>query len=251
MVGSRQSGFTVIEVMLFLGISGMLFLIALLGTGATIRSVRFTDSGRSLEAYVQKQYDDIVNGLNQRDSNITCTNGTVDTTTPQTVGTSNCFFMGKLLVFRQGNSTVTSYNVVGTAPAGVDYSQSDESLVIAFKPQALTQTSVSTYNLPWQAYASGFKRLSDNVATNGLLLVRSPKSTRILSYTVAVPATVPNDLTSIVTNTTTNLGTTANYCIMNADNLGPPAKLVVIGTISNQTAASIVFDANAGDCNGQ
>src|SRR5882724_3035471 len=129
MVGSRQAGFTIVEITLFMAITGLLFLVAVIGTGNTIRTVRFTDSGRSLEAYVQKQYDDIVTGLNNRNNLVSCTNGVIDTGTGQTVGTSNCLVMGKLMVFTQGSANVTNYNVIGTEPAGVNYSQPDDQLV--------------------------------------------------------------------------------------------------------------------------
>lgn len=248
MTGTRESGFTIVEVTLFLAISGLLFLIALLGTGSTIRSVRFTDSGRSLEAYVQKQYDDIVNGVNERDNTISCVSGTISTITTQNVGSSNCLLLGKLLVFTANDYNVTTYNVIGTEPSNVNYSQSDSQLVTAFKPQTVTQNAVSTYQIPWLAHSSGFKRLSDNSATNALLLVRSPKSTNVLEYTFKIVAAPPADLTATV-STAANLGQTTNFCIAEADNLGPPAKLVITNGV-NQSAASIVFDASAGDCNG-
>jgi len=248
MAGSRQAGFTIVEISLFMAISGLLFLIALVGTSNTIRTVRFTDSGRSLEAFAQKQYDDIINGLNNRGDQISCTNGTIDAGTPSVVGTSSCLLMGKLLVFTQGSPTVTIYNVVGTEPSGVNYSQADDVLITAFQPQAITTTAVTSYTVPWLAPFTGFNRLSDNTATNGLLLIRSPKSARVVSYTFKVLAAVPNDLTSVV-STSTNRAQTTNFCIKSADLQGAPAKLVISGGAS-QSAASIVFDSTDGECNG-
>lgn len=244
----RQAGFTIVEISLFMGITALLFLVALLGTGNTIQSFRFTDSGRSLEAFAQKQYDDILNGLNNRGNNVSCNSGTVDTSTGQPVGSSNCLLMGKLLVFRQGSGDVSIYNVVGTEPSTPNYSLPDDQLVTAFNPVVVTQTAVSTYTLPWGAAFMGFKRVSDNQATNGLLLVRSPKSTRILSYTFKVAASVPNSLASVV-STPANLGKQTNFCIRSADNFGAPARLTIDGG-GTQDAAKIVFDSTEGDCNG-
>lgn len=247
---SRQRGFTVIEISLFLGITALLFLVAILGTGNTIRAVRFSDSGRSLTAYIQSQYDNIINGLNTRSGTESCTSGIVSPGTNQSAGTSNCLLIGKLLVFKVNDPNVTLYNVLGTEPNNVDYSQSDEQLISAFHPQVVTNTGVTTYSTPWQAYVSGTKRLSDNQAVDALLLIRSPKSSRVVSYTYKTGGSVASDLTTIVGNSA-NAGQTSNFCIKNADNFGNPAK-IVISNAPTQEAVQIVFDADSGgnECNG-
>lgn len=250
MVGSRQAGFTIIEITLFMAITGLLFTIAFLGIGNSIRTVRFTDSGRSLETFIQKQYDDIVNGLNDRSSQVSCAGGTVDTTTAQDVGTSNCIVMGRLLQFKQGSGVVTEYTVIGTEPANVNYSLSDDQLIIAFSPKVVTNTGVTTYTVPWSAPFTGFKRLNDNSATNGLLLIRSPSSTRIVSYTFKISGSTPtaSEITTAI-NDSNSRGQTTNFCIKNYDLQGPAAKLVITGG-ANQSAASINFNATDTDCNG-
>jgi type II secretory pathway pseudopilin PulG len=248
MVGKRQAGFTIIEITLFMAITGLLFLVAVAGTGNTIRTFRFNDSARSVESFAQKQYDDVINGLNNRTSDVSCNNGTVDTSAGQTIGSSNCLLMGKLVVFRTGNPVVTTYNVIGTEPSGVNYSLGDDALISAFQPQAVTNTATSTYTIPWGAAPSGFKRTADNTAANGLLLIRSPKSSRLVSYTFAVPATVPTNLTSIV-NTAANRSQVTNFCIRNADGIGAPARLEISGG-ATQNAAKIIFNAADTECNG-
>lgn len=251
MVGSRQAGFTIVEITLFMAITGLLFVIAVLGTGNTIRGVRFTDSGRSLEAFVQKQYDDIVNGLNDRSDQISCSSGTIDTSTAQNVGTSNCIVMGRLLQFKQGNGVVTSYTVIGTEPASVNYSQSDDQLIAAFSPKVVTTTGVTTYTVPWGAPFTGFKRLNDSTATNGLMLIRSPSSTRIVSYTFKIAGAAPTaaEVTTAVGDANSRSQTT-NFCIKSYDLQGNPAKLIISGGAS-QSSASINFSAtDAPDCNG-
>jgi hypothetical protein len=255
MDGVRQGGYTVVEIALFMAITGLLFLIVLIGTGSTIRNVRFSDSGRSLEAFVQRQYDDIINGLNTRPGLETCSGGTVTIGSNQTPGTSNCLLMGKLLVFGTNTSTITLYNIIGTEPAGIDYAQTDQALVTAFNPVVVTNTGVTTYEIPWGAQISGSKRLSDSQAVNGLLLVRSPKSSRILNYSYKTPVTISTSLNDVngtgVVGNAANAGQTINFCIKNADNLGLPAKLVV-NDAPTQSAVQIDFDADSGgsECNG-
>lgn len=247
----RQAGYTVIELSLFLGISALLFTIAIFATGNTIHNARFTDSGRSLEAYVQKQYDNIINGVNPRTNSLTCSSGVVSNGT-QTPGTSNCLLVGRLLLFQANSYIITAYDIVATDPGiNVNYSKTDEQLIAEdYQPQVVTNANVVPYNIAWQNPISGMKRTSDGLATNALALIRSPRSQRILSYTYKEGATPTTGLLlTVVGNPTTNSGKTVNFCLSSADGFGQPAKLEVTGA-SNQSAAHIVFDAVTGDCNG-
>jgi hypothetical protein len=255
MDGVRQAGYTVVEVTLFLGITGLLFLIVLIGTGTSIRSIRFSDSNRSMVAFVQRQYDDIINGLNTRPGQESCSGGVVSTGTSQTPGTSNCLLLGKLLVFNLNSSRIDLYNVIGSEPASVDYAQTDQQLVSAFNPTVITNSGVTSYDIPWGAVVSGTKRLSDSKAVTALALIRSPKSSRILSYTFKPQATVTTALVdlsgAVVVNDTANLGKTTNFCVKNADGIGLPAKMVVTDA-PTQSAVQVVFDADSSgsECNG-
>lgn len=248
MVGNRQAGFTIIEISLFMAITGLLFLIAVAGTGNVIATYRFNDTARSLEAFAQKQYDDIVNGLNNRTSSVSCNSGVINTGASQTVGSSNCLLMGKLIVFRLHSSTADIYNVIGSEPSNVDYSQSDNTLISAFQPTAVTTTATSTYELPWGAQMSGFKRTSDNTGTNGLLLIRSPKSSSVLSYTFIVPASVPSSLSTVVNDANALLKTT-NFCFEQAEGGSQQARLQIT-SLSTQEAAKVLFNAQPTECDG-
>lgn len=247
MKGASVEGYTVVEVSLFLAVSGLLFLIALFGTGNTIRSVRFTDSGRSLTAFMQKQYDSLIAGVNTRPNTVSCAGGVIGPGS-QTPGTSNCLLMGKLILFNPGDYKVNVYSIVGTEPASVDYNQTDEDLIVDFAPQVVPSVGTEEYDIPWEAYISDIRRTSDNQATNGLVLIRSPRSTRVINYTYKPVLPLDNNLNSVV-NTATNANRTTNFCIKNADGLGAPAKIVV-NDAPNQTAVSIKFDTTDGDCDG-
>lgn len=249
------SGYTIIEVSLFLGISALLFTVAIFATGSTIRNARFSDTGRSLEAYVQKQYDNIINGVNPRTNELTCTSGTVSAGT-QTPGTSNCLLVGKLLLFQVGSYTVTTYDIVATDPGlNVDFGKTDEELIAEdYEPQVVTSANVLPYDLAWQAPVTGIKRISTSdptaLATNALALIRSPRSQRILAYSYKEgPSPTTGLLLTTVSNPSLNTGKTVNYCIRSADGIGPQAKLVV-GSGSNQSAVQIAFDAASGECDG-
>ena len=246
-MGERQVGFTVIEVTLFIAVSGLLFLIAVIGTGATMRTIRFTDSGRSLVAFIQKQYDDLLNGVNTRPDGLTCSGGVVASGS-QPVGTSNCLLMGRLVLFRPGDYRLSVYNIVGSEPANPDYNRTDEQLIADFNPMVATAVGSSDYSIPWQARISGIDRQSDSQATNALAIIRSPRSSRIVQYTFKTTEPVPASLSSIVSSAE-NVGKTTNFCINSVDAPGNPAKIVV-GDAPNQTAVNVVFETTTGDCDG-
>jgi len=251
-MGQRSEGYTIVEVSLFLGISALLLTMALVGTGLSIRTTRFTDSTRSLHSYVQQQYDDLLNGVNSRFGTESCANGVVNTGASQTPGTSNCLFMGKLIVFTPNASDVTSYNIVGTEPANVDYSKSDEQLIYDFAPKVVTNTGSDTFTIPWLATISGSKRPIDGKAVDAFALIRSPRSNRIVSYVFKQPNGSYNLSTLInpgVAANANNIGKPATFCVSSADGLGQPSKIMITGG-QGQDAIGVSFDAVAGDCNG-
>lgn len=252
-MGAKHSeGYTIIEVSLFLGISALLLTFALVGTGLSIRTTRFTDTTRSVHAYVQQQYDDLLNGVNSRFGTEACNSGVIDTGTPQTPGTSNCLFMGKLIVFTQNSSNLVTYNIIGTEPANADYTKPDEQLIYDFTPTIVRNVGVETYNIPWSATVSGSKRPVDSKAVDAYAIIRSPRSTRIVSYVYKEPsagyALAPLVDPSLPADAN-NINKPASFCIKSADGLGQPSKITISGG-QGQDAIGVSFDAITGDCNG-
>jgi hypothetical protein len=83
------------------------------------------------------------------------------------------------------------------------------------------------------------------------MLIRSPSSTRIVSYTFKIAGNTPtaSEVTTAIGDANSRSQTT-NFCIKSYDQQGNPAKLVVTGGAS-QSSASINFNAtDAADCNG-
>jgi hypothetical protein len=252
MGAQRSEGYTIIEVSLFLGISAMLLIIAIAGTGLSIRTTRFTDSTRSLHTYVQQQYDDLLNGVNSRLGQEACSAGAVDTGATQTPGTSNCLYMGKLIILKQGSSDITTYNIVGTEPANPDYNQADEQLIYSYTPTVIRNTGVETYTIPWLATITGSKRPVDGKAVDAFALIRSPRSTRIVSYTYKEPAgsyTLASFIDPAAPADANNISKPTSFCLSSADGWGTPSKITVSGG-QGQDAIGVSFDTVAGDCNG-
>lgn len=111
-------GFTIIEVMLFLAVSGLLAVGILASSGMAINQQRYRDSVDSLKSVLQEQYSQTANTTNSRSGDESCTNAVVtrppdDVSNPQARGTSRCLLMGRLLVIGADGKQITTSNVVG------------------------------------------------------------------------------------------------------------------------------------------
>ena len=68
----NEQGYTLLEVTLFLAISGLLALVAFIGLGPRLRNVRFTDAVRSLESSIQRNLAESNLGSRQMNTTVTC-----------------------------------------------------------------------------------------------------------------------------------------------------------------------------------
>jgi len=192
----KQDGFTIIEVILFLAISAMLFLVAFSYTNGTIRQTRFTDGGDQLTSFIQSQYVSVKNIQSNRDTSVTAKCGASDTT-PQFPGASNsCMVLGKLLYFNDNGTSIDVSTVVGDAV--VQSTEGTEIEVIELlNPRVLTNTTGSavlvdeSFSMPWQMRFTDKKFMSSpatEAAFNALVLLRSPVSENVHIVTWSVAA---------------------------------------------------------------
>ena len=72
-----DSGFTIIEAMLFLAVAGALTVAVLAGSGAAINQQRYKDSVNSFKSLLQQQYSEATNVVNDRDGTQACANAVV------------------------------------------------------------------------------------------------------------------------------------------------------------------------------
>lgn len=248
MWAQKQGGFTVIEVMLFLAISGLLFLVVLLGTGAMMRQIRFSDSARSAHSFVQAQYSDILSGVNPRDSGAACAGAT------NTAGASGCLLLGRLLRLNTGSDQIESYYVIATRIpnlAGSDGTLSDEQLIAsASQPVVVKTTGRQSFDIPWGAQISASYRPADGRQANTYMLLRSPRSSRILSYTFNMSQSEFDALSSVTPYlTAANTQKATNYCLQGIETPGNPAMMTVAGG-QGQNDIKLEFEIETtGNCN--
>lgn len=97
----NKRGFTLLEVSLFLAISGGLTLVALIGLGPRLTNVRFSSGMRGLQENVAKQISASELGNNTGTQKYNCEiDGANLKVTPGTSASSTCVFVGRLAVFK-------------------------------------------------------------------------------------------------------------------------------------------------------
>lgn len=130
----NQNGFTIIEVLLFLGLTGLFMLIAFAGIGQRTDNVRLTDSIRSLEFFINGEASAIRNGVNS---------------SPNATGKDeDTVFLGKMYRPIANGSTIESYTIRGSRLTDISGREGDHigDLIHDSLPQVDSQGS---YEVEW------------------------------------------------------------------------------------------------------
>lgn len=179
-------GFTIIEVMLFLAVSGLLAIGILVGSGMAIGQQRYRDSVNTLKSFVQEQYSQTANTENDRSGEEACSGAVVvqppdNVTSPQPRGTSNCLLMGRLLTIGTDGKQLSAADVVGyrtstSAPTEVT------DLGELQKNYELGVSSVSQENREVEWGARVVKPKTAIAMPLTMLIVRSPVSGSVMTF---------------------------------------------------------------------
>lgn len=116
---TREKGFTIVEVMLFLAITGMIMAALLVGWGTQLNQQRYSDAGSSLLTYIRGQYNLVANVNNSREG----TSGTTSCDSQIERGTADCTLVGRIIQVApaSGGGTINSTRVLATVDvAGID-----------------------------------------------------------------------------------------------------------------------------------
>lgn len=194
-MGSKfHPGFTIIETMLFLAITGVLIVSILAGSGVAINNQRYRDSVTSLKSVLQDQYAQVTSVTNSQSLDaIKCdTNGvvTVDSSMPAGPrGQGECVIIGRFISI--DDMTVSTSSVVGYNSNGPSYyvnlNATDVAELKDYKLSLLsTTTSVDSIEwgsrIAWPVSGSGFRNPT-TPRSIGVLVLRSPKSGIVYTFT--------------------------------------------------------------------
>ncbi len=169
MTSRRRVGFTIIEVMLFLGIGGLLVMGILVGAGTSLSRQRYKDSVATFQSDIQQLFEDAVAVQNGRQDS-------GDASCTGSAGASQCVILGGLMVIN--GSTIQRYRVIGDDLRS-DSSSDDLTALRARNPR-VSQQDMSTSEIRWgaTAYTPGGSTTQLNI-----LVLRSPRSGATFTFT--------------------------------------------------------------------
>lgn len=243
MSGENQKGFTIIETTLFLGISGLLFIGLFGGLMLSIQRQRFSDSVQTTQSFLQKQFNETLNVVNNRDHNV-CSPG--DTAT---IGASECVIMGKLIEFPNiGGDEIKVYTIIGNKPL----STNPDTKLSDYNPRlARDDGNTTDFLIPWSAKVIAKKRGTIFWPDiKYIALIRSPESGATFVYGLTNSEVEPGGVIADEALDGTGWDSRrarAFFCIESADISGAIAKVNFTGSES-QDGVTVKSDVSREEC---
>lgn len=201
-----QQGFTIIELVLVMAITGLVVAVILSGIGASLRAERYRDATSQTIDYFQGQYSAVANISNDRPAaNICTTAGIAEDSGGAGRGTSDCLILGYVLR-SNGGELIERRQVVARVDVSRDPSAFDDTEEQTLTSSSLVQSDESTqYRLDWGA------RLlrSGAPAQFSLLIVRAPLTGVIRTFASTSSSTTP--LASLISSPVPTAGVA--FCI--------------------------------------
>lgn len=177
MSAQTQKAFTIIEVLLFLAITGALAVGILIGSGTVIGQQRYRDSVNSFKGHVQEQYGQVTNVINGETVNPVCRESgdalDFDEDANQARGTSECLVLGRFILVEP--AMVTAHNLIGWPGEGEAEDDSE-----ALRGYSLSLRDPEAREIAWGARI--VRPGTANGMTTSVLIARSPLSGSIITY---------------------------------------------------------------------
>lgn len=201
----NRCGFTIIEISLFLAITGLLFLGIMTAVAGAIKRARYDESVQSGLDFMQGQFSRALNVQSVRDeARYVCVPATASS--PARVeqveyltgdngkrGTTNCSVIGRVLRTSDDASRIVSYPLYATIDITDDEVRevllsNDSSDVQKLEAMGLFQgdEEIDNYTLPWQTqfvYPSDIENGRRSSRDFTMLIVRMPYSFNVKTYT--------------------------------------------------------------------
>lgn len=188
----KQTGFTIIEVMLFISVSSLLFVGLVSGMQLMISRARFSDSMVSLKNLIQSQYEEVRTGINSRQQDKVC--GTSTTTDP---GAGPCLVLGKIIRFSSNSSSVKINYLVSDAISQSDATFIGDTQALKQSNVRIVTTSATTANIQWAStFVKGFSQTIGPDTYSTIAIIRSPISDSVYMY--AFPGTIGDNEPNLI-----------------------------------------------------
>ena len=244
-----RSGFTLVEVSLFLAITAAIFVGVAVGTQNSIFQQRYNDSVQSFTEFLRSVYSQVLNVQNEN------------------LGRSNQAIYGKIVVFGvDGNENkIVSYNVIGDIGSGAESNNMLElmaSLKIKTKNDGGNPVGfVEDYKPKWGSQIQTVESWNDGkyqMFKGALLILRHPDSGTVNTYFTNEVLDVKNPLNDFkkdkdaYKNFKFNKGSDIDFCINpnGAEKANLRRDVRIMGNARNSSGIEIVGDENSEDNEG-
>jgi len=216
----NNAGFTIIETLLFLAITGLLIMGILAGAGSSIVVQRYRDSVDTLKTVLQTQYSETLNVRNEdRAVSLACDSNAITSETGAVLprGQSKCVVLGRYMTIV--DKTITVSTVIGANSSSTTYPTDIDELK-AYKMTRLSG-SAEVSELEWGAQIAWPKsgsgsRSPSTPRTIAILILRSPTSG--LTYTFTGDSDVSDVSTLVLAGTATSGGQSQRrVCVQSGD----------------------------------
>lgn len=197
MSNHKLAGFTIIETVLFLGISSFLVVALIVGTGASINTQRYVDAVETFKSVLQQQYADLGSVQNSRNDDWSCGSTASPTTTAANKdnrGQSTCILVGKYL--RVEDAKIAAYTVIAHPKNPMTLEPNDIESLKKNYVLNVSKSEVDSTTLEWGtqiAYPAKKDVTPISEGTDyprpasprklGILIVRSPDSGQVYTFT--------------------------------------------------------------------
>lgn len=247
-------GFTVVELMLFLGVTGILFVVLMVGVNSNITQQRYRESVLNISTLLQNQYAEVANAQNERTDTLKCTvsdegSGSEEvhriTISEQASNSSPrgqsmpCVLLGRAIQVTDKGTMLKISSVVGAEPADSELaaSASDLDALKLYSPQLTTYNNTSSA-IDWGAHL----RTGRENSTTSILILRSPASGLLRVFTSPDTLSGNADLTSLITQTAAT--TTVLNCFEGDRGSIPIQAIRVDPTVAGPDGVTILEDAD-------
>lgn len=250
MMGKNKPGFTIIETMLFLGITGLMDVGILGSAGGSINTQRYSDSVSSLQAFLQQQYTEVTNVANSRNSSWKCNSLGIAPVvgaagTPR--GQSDCVILGKLIT-NDGNNKLLARDIIGLTP--VSLAGLDDTNVFKAYPNGygtiISNINQQEYEVGWGASIANANRDDFNFS---VMMLRSPVSGLIKTYVDGSAAVESSNIQAKLIDVTAASDQDLKMCV-NPKGLfsGKPMAVTIMAGASGPNGVGSLGDGESG-CN--
>lgn len=147
---NNKAGFTIVETMLFLAVSGFVVVGVIVGTSSSIARQRYQDSVQDFAEFLRKTYSEVINVQNSRTNNTNniCTIDSIiknptlslDVNPENFPGKSDCAIYGKMLVVK--DHKIRSYTLLGKA-----INSTDKTAINLSTPEAIKELGIDALTI--------------------------------------------------------------------------------------------------------